>query len=141
MKICGVELTGSDAVVCLLTLEAKQFILPECRVRKLSLPKESTREDLQKFQFAFTKLMHDYKVDRVAIRERMQKGKFAGSAASFKMEAAIQLITDLDVIMLTPSTIKSLLSDNPLPISFQETGLKGFQEPAFISAYAAHMLK
>ena len=37
MKICGVELTGSDAVVCLLNLEQGQFNLPDCRVRKLGL--------------------------------------------------------------------------------------------------------
>ena len=141
MKICGVELTGSDAVVCLLNLHEQQYTLPECRVRKLSLPKDHTREDLQKFQFAFNKLMHDYSVDRVAIKERMTKGKFAGSAASFKMESAIQLIEALDVVVLSPASIKSLLSENPRPVSFPETGLKGFQEAAFITAFAAHSLK
>ena len=60
MRICGVELTSNDAVVCLLHLENKQFTLPDFRVRKLTLPKEHTREDLQQFQFAFAKLMGDY---------------------------------------------------------------------------------
>ena len=49
MRICGVELTSNDAVVCLLHLENKQFTLPDFRVRKLTLPKEHTREDLQQF--------------------------------------------------------------------------------------------
>lgn len=141
MNICGVELTGSDAVVCLLSLERGQFLIPECRVRKITLKKEHTREDLQQFQFAFAKLMSDYSVDKVVIRERMQKGKFAGGAISFKLEAAIQLITDIDVALLSSAQIKTALSEHPLPIPFADTGLKGFQEQAFTVAYAAHMLK
>lgn len=50
MIICGVELTGSDAVVCLLNMDRGQFNLPECKVRKLSLPKNHSREDLQRFK-------------------------------------------------------------------------------------------
>jgi hypothetical protein len=140
MIICGVELSANDAVVCLLQLESKQFNLPDCRVRKLSLPKEHTREDLQKFQFAFAKLMSDYRVERVAVKERMTKGKFAGGAISFKLESAIQLIENIDVDLLSSAQIKSALSDNPLPVSFSDTGLKVFQEAAFKTAYAAHRL-
>ena len=140
MRICGVELTGNDAVVCLLHLEDQQFNIPDCRVRKLTLKKEHTREDLQQFQSAFAKLVGDYKANKVAIRGRMPKGKFAGGAISFKLESAIQLIADIDVIVLSPTQIKSVLSENSLPISFADTGLKKFQEAAFTAAYAAHMM-
>ncbi len=143
MIICGVELTGSDAVVCLLNLDRGQFSLPECKVRKLSLSKNHTREDLKQFQTAFAELMAEHGVTRVAIKERMPKGKFAGGAISFKLEAAIQLIggTDLEVRLLPPALIKSMLAANPLPIPFPETGLKIFQETAFTTAYVGHMAK
>ena len=141
MKICGVELTGNDAVVCLLHLENQQFNIPDCRVRKLTLKKEHTREDLQQFQLAFSKLMGDYKVNKVAIRGRTTKGKFAGGAISFKLESAIQLIADIDVAVLSPTQIKSTLAENTLPISLGDTGLKAFQKVAFTVAYAAHLLK
>lgn len=36
MIVCGVELTGSDAVVCMLNMDRGQFNLPDCKVRKLS---------------------------------------------------------------------------------------------------------
>ena len=75
----------------------------------------------------------------MAIKGRMTKGKFAGGAISFKLEAAIQLIEDLDVEVLSSAEIKSVLSENPLPIAFSETGLKVFQEAAFTLAYAGHM--
>lgn len=139
MRICGVELTANDAVISLIELEGEHFTIPDCRARKLSLPKEHAREDLQRFQFAFAKLMSDYKVDKVAVKERMTKGKFAGGAISFKMEAAIQLITDVDVITLSAAKIKAVLSENPLLIAFSDTELKVFQEGAFTVAYAAHM--
>lgn len=143
MIICGVELTGSDAVVCLLNLDQGQFTIPECKVRKLSLKKSHTREDLLEFQAVFAELMADYGVDQVAIKERMPKGKFAGGAISFKLEAAIQLISDrnLKITLLSPALIKSTLAANPLPIPFADTGLKIFQETAFIVAYAGQMAK
>jgi hypothetical protein len=50
-------------------------------------------------------------------------------------------MTELDVVVLSPRDIKLALSENHLPIPFAETGLKVFQETAFIVAYAAHMLK
>lgn len=141
MIVCGVELTGSDAVVCLLNLDRGQFSLPECKVRKLSLNKHHTREDLKQFQATFAALMAEHQVTSVAIKERMPKGKFAGGAISFKLEAAIQLIDgiELDVRLLPPALIKSTLAANPLPIAFAETGLKVFQETAFTAAYVGHM--
>lgn len=139
MRVCGVELAGSDAIISLLYMENGQFNVPDCRVRKLTLKKEHTGEELQQFQLTFSKLMKDYSVRRVVIRERQTKGKFAGGAISFKLEAAIQLISDIDVEMFSPARIKSVLSDNPMSIPFSSTGLKAFQEGAFTIAYAAHM--
>src|SRR5690606_22366697 len=128
MNICGVELTGSEAVICLLTLDRGQFRLPECKLRKLTLSKHHTPDELKQFQTEFAELMSKYEVGGVAIRERMPKGKFAGGAISFKLEAAIQLIAgpDLNVRLLSPALIKSTLAANPLPIPFADTGLKAF---------------
>ncbi len=141
MRICGVELNSNEAVICMLSLDRGQFKVEECRVRKLALKKDHTREDLQYFQSTFIKLMGDYKVDKIVIKERITKGKFAGGAISFKLESAIQLIAELDVALFTSKQIKSALSENPLTIPFPETGLKAFQEAAFTVAYAAHMSK
>jgi hypothetical protein len=137
MIFCGVDLTGNDAVICLLEQDKGHFNLPDCRVRKLTLTKGHSVDDLRKFQFEFKKLMRDYNVDKVVIRERMPKGKFAGGAISFKLEATVQLISDLNVIILSPTQIKTALSENPLPVKFSDTGLKIFQEVAFKAAYAA----
>ncbi|MFA0093291.1 DUF3010 family protein, partial [Vibrio sp. 10N.261.49.A11] len=34
MKICGVEIKGNDAVICLLSLSDGVFNIPDCRVSK-----------------------------------------------------------------------------------------------------------
>ena len=70
------------------------------------------------------------------IRQRQSKGKFAGSAIGFKLEAAIELIDGLEVIVFSPTDIKESLRRNPLAVPFSETGLKQFQETAFTTAYA-----
>lgn len=137
MRICGVDLTGNDAVICLLVKGDGALNLPDCRVRKFTLKKGHTGEDLRQFQADFAMLMSEYSVDEVVIRERMPKGKFAGGAISFKLEAALQLVPDLKVTLMPPSKINSTLAENPLSIKFSETELKAFQEVAFKTAYAA----
>jgi len=137
MNICGVELSGNDAVICLLSVEDEIFHLPECRVRRVSCKNPDTVNELKYFQKSFVQLMKDYQVDTVVIKERMKKGKFAGGANGFKLEAAIQLSNELDkVVLLSSSQQKANLKHYPLPISFAETGLKKFQEAAFVTAFS-----
>lgn len=139
MRVCGVELKGTEAIICLLSLDNEVFQLPDCRVRKLALKDINTTKDLKDFQFAFAQLMQDYKVDRVVIRQRPLKGKFAGGAIGFKLEAAIQLIDKLSVATISSNEIKEAIKRNPIPVPFSETGLKVFQEPAFTTAFASLM--
>ncbi len=136
MIVCGVELKSTEAIVCLLSLTDGLFTIPDCRVSRITLQTVASREHLRQFQVTFTKLMEDYKVDKVIIRERMQKGKFAGGAIGFKLESAIQLVESLDVELLSPSDIKQAIGYKPIPVHFSETGLKAFQEEAFKAAYA-----
>ncbi|ALM89557.1 MULTISPECIES: DUF3010 family protein [Alteromonas] len=135
MKVCGVDLKGNEANVCLLSLIDGLFHVPDCRTRRLTLA-DSSAKGLKSFQSTFAKLVADYKIDAVIIRQRQSKGKFAGSAIGFKLEAAIELIEGLDVVVYSPTDIKESLRRNPIAVPFAETGLKQFQEPAFTSAYA-----
>jgi len=135
MKVCGVDLKGNEANVCLLSLIDGLFHVPDCRTRRLTLA-DSSAKGLKSFQSTFAKLVVDYKIDAVIIRQRQSKGKFAGSAIGFKLEAAIELIEGLDVVVFSSTDIKESLRRNPIAVPFAETGLKQFQEPAFTTAYA-----
>ncbi|MGK0441981.1 MAG: hypothetical protein ACJA0N_001788 [Pseudohongiellaceae bacterium] len=135
MRICGVELTTGEAIICLLGQDKGVFEVAECRQRVFTLSKTDSTEAIREFQFSFKKLMEDYKVDEVVIIDRAPKGKLAGSAVSFKLEAAIQLI-DMPVTLLNYSTIKDQLKLNGIQIDFNSLGLKKLQQPAFNVAYA-----
>ena len=136
MKVCGVEINSNDVNVCLLSLADGLFELPDFRSRRLTLTNINSTRDLRSFQQSFAKLMQDYQVDRVVIRQRPMKGKFAGGAVGFKLEAAIELISDLDVIIMSTTDIKDSLKRNPIQIDYAETDLKAYQEVAFNTAYA-----
>jgi len=141
MKICGVELKGNDAVICLLSHADSVVHLPDCRVAKLTIGNANDTQEIKKFQFSFAKLIQDYKIEKVVIRQRQTKGKFAGGAVGFKLESAIQLIDGVDVKVVSPTDIKESLKRNPLAIQFKDTGLKQYQEQAFTTAYACAMMR
>ena len=136
MRIIGVDLSGNDANICLLSLEDEVFQIPDCRTRKLSLPKHAVAKDLRYFQKTFAQLVQDYKVEQIVIRQRPLKGKFAGGAIGFKLEAALELLSDVEVVILSPTAIKESLKRNPVLVPMAETGLKMFQEVAFNTAFA-----
>lgn len=136
MKVCGVELKGNDAVICLMSLDDGLYTLNECRVKKLSIIDAKDQQQIQKFQFDFAKLITDYQVEKVTIKERLTRGKFAGGPVSFKLEATVQLIESLDVTLLASSKIKDIIKNSHTTINFKDTGLKQFQEQAFMTAFA-----
>lgn len=135
MRVCGIELKGGEAIICILGHEKSVFDVPECRQRLFAITQSAETETIRKFQAAFKQLMQDYKVNEIAIIERDQKGKWAGSATSFKLEAAIQLL-DMPVALVSQGTIKELIKRNPISADFNDLELKKFQQPAFNAAYA-----
>lgn len=139
MRICGIELKGAEAIICLLDYNQGAFSAVECRQRMFSVSDAQSTMGIRQFQFAFAKLIEDYKIEHVTIIERQQKGKFAGSATSFKLESAIQLL-ELPVELITSSQIKEMYKRNPLDVTIADLGLKKFQQQAFDAAYAQHNL-
>ena len=136
MKVCGVELKANDAIVCIMSLENGLYDIPTIRVQKISVEDAGDAEKMQKFQFTFAKLMKDYQVDKVVIKGRALKGKFSGGPVGFKLEAAIQLIDELDVEILSGSYVKTALQKSQVDIDFRDTGLRNYQETAFSTAFA-----
>jgi hypothetical protein len=136
MKACGVEIKGNDAIICIMSKENNLYDIPHTRVQKVSLDNAGDAEQVQKFQFTFAKLMEDYQVTHVQIKGRALKGKFAGGPVGFKLEAAIQLITELNVEVLSASFIKKELTRSQVDIDFRDTGLKQYQEQAFSTVFA-----
>ena len=136
MKACGVEIKSNDAIICIVSKENNLYDIPHTRVQKVSLDNAGDAEEVKNFQFTFAKLMEDYQVTHVQIKGRALKGKFSGGPIGFKIEAAIQLISDLNVEILAGSFIKKELSRSQIDIDFRDTGLKQYQEEAFNTVFA-----
>ena len=136
MIACGVEIKSNDAIICIMSKENNLYDIPHTRVQKISLDNAGDAEQVQKFQFTFAKLMEDYQVTHVQIKGRALKGKFSGGPIGFKIEAAIQLISDLNVEILAGSFITKELSRSQIDIDFRDTGLKQYQEQAFTTVFA-----
>ena len=136
MIVCGVDISGNEAIISLLKFEDDIFHLPPCRTTRIACVDPDKNEDLKLFQKTFAKLAEDYKIDHVVIRARMKKGKFAGGANGFKLEGVLQVTPNLNVSIMKPTEQKENLKKYPLPLTFNETGLKKYQEPAFMAAFA-----
>jgi len=136
MKVCSVELKANEAILCLISLDQGLYTLHECRVKRLAIQDANSQEQLKKFQFDIAKLLEDYQIEQVVIKERLTKGKFAGGAVSFKLEATIQLIPDMPVTLLSGSKIKAIIKESHTQMNFEDTGLKQYQEQAFLAGFA-----
>lgn len=136
MRACGIEIKSNEIILCLMNKDEGLFDLPDCRQSRFQLTRDQDAEQLRKFQFTLNKLFDDYQVEQLVIKERPQRGKFAGSAVGFKIEAALQLMPGRDVYIMSSTEQKERLKRNPVQIDFADTGLKKFQEQAFLIAYA-----
>ncbi|OOF11791.1 MULTISPECIES: DUF3010 family protein [Salinivibrio] len=136
MRVCAVDLKANEANIVLLDSDNGLFSVPECRAKKITVAKPEAQESIQHFHRTMSKLVEDYQVEKIVIRERPTKGKFAGSSAGFKLEAALQLIEGTDAEVLPSSVMKQTLKRHPVDVSLKELGLKQFQEQAFLTACA-----
>ncbi|WP_094752116.1 DUF3010 family protein [Psychromonas sp. CD1] len=136
MRVCGVELIGNEAVIAIMQLKNGLYDVPAVRTNKFTLVDAINTIPLKKFQFDFIQLMKDYKVDTVVIKQRALKGKYAGSALSFKIEGALQLMPELNVHVISAAYIKEGLSGAQADPIAVELGMKKFQEQAMLTAFS-----
>lgn len=136
MKVCGVELKGNEAILCVMSKANGLYDIPSIRVPKIAIKDAGDADHVRDFQFAFKKLVEDYKIEKVVIKGRALKGRFAGGPVGFKLEAAIQLISHLPVEILSGSYIKNTLAKSQVKIDFRDTGLKNLQETAFQTVFS-----
>jgi hypothetical protein len=125
MKILGIELKSSTIIAVLLEDQQIQEF-PNKIELKDSYDSDEIRQLFQKLNELFTKA----DIDQVIIKKRMEKGKFAGGAASFKLEGLIQLSTDKPVSFIAGTQIKAFEKKADADLS----QVKKYQEQAYLAA-------
>ena len=133
MKICGVDLAANDAIVVVLDGTRASWKVVDSELRKVSLLDDEDAGQVRVFQNAVIAIVKRHGVDRIVIKKRGKKGKFAGGPISFKMEGVIQLIDICEVALLSPQTIATVSKMNLNVVPAQ---LKQYQRDAFFTALA-----
>lgn len=61
---------------------------------------------------------------------------FFTNSNTLVFETVLQLLDDVQTHILNGTEQKEILKRNPLAVDYADTGLKGFQQNAFMTAYA-----
>jgi len=128
-RICGIELKSSEAILVVLEDDGVDFV--EIELRKMVLEDDESVESIKSFSAAVANFIKDNQIDTVVIKKRAKKGRMAGGAISFKMEALIQLNGLAEVEFVSGQGIAAAHKKNPFQIP---NNLKKYQEAAFMAA-------
>ena len=128
MKYCGIELKSNEArIVSIEVDDSGDYHYIATQTKKIKLDDPKSQEGTRSFRAAFNRFFQENSFDKIAIKERGKKGKFAGGADSFKMEG-ILLTLDYPIELIHTATIKSRTKDKTLKTdqinAYQEEALK-----------------
>lgn len=134
MIICGVELSGSKAILAVIEKDDESINFIDCEPRKLELADDESKEQVTSFFETFQGFLKEKNVTKVVIKKRNKKGEYSGGPVSFKIEGLIQLLGGCEVELLAPTAISS---------RFKKSGIshpdkcRKYQHSAFEAAIAS----
>ena len=91
MKICGIELSASEARLVLIKGKKKDFTLIDIEPRKIKLNDENDQNEVKAFRDSIFAFFREKNVSTIVIKKRGKKGEYAGGPVGFKLEGIIQL--------------------------------------------------
>lgn len=134
MKVCGIELKSNEARIVILEGHIESYDIVQLDINKFKLENSKDQQSVKDFQKELLQFLDWQDCDHLGIKERITKGRFAGGALSFKMEALIQT-SDHSVQLVHNMTMKSALKD----LDYDPTIVKKYQEEAL--RVAIYLLK
>ena len=134
MRCCGVDISASDAILVLLDGTRADFQHVEVDPRKIAMADDADPAMVRSFRDAIQGFIQQNHVETVAIKSRNKKGKFAGGATGFKIEAVLQLLDGCEIQFVSPIAVAALMKKASVTAPGD---LKGYQSKAFEVAYTA----
>ncbi|MCY1184549.1 hypothetical protein D9M73_252540 [compost metagenome] len=133
MKICGIEIKGSEAIFAVATLEQGSPAHLAIATKKIALEDDDESANVKAFAEQVQRFIKDNAIERIAIKKRSKKGEFAGGPTTFKIEGVLQLLQNCQVVLVSPQTVsaQSKKLDLALPAS-----LNKYQHEAYKAACA-----
>jgi len=130
MKACGIELKANDAILTIVE-QTDQVSHIAVSIKKISLGDSESTTDIIAFKENVETFFSDNGIEKVFIKKRATKGKFAGGSNTFKMEALIQLITEQEIILLSSQSISAFNKKHSVTLP---ESLKKYQHESFLTA-------
>ncbi|SDW89575.1 Protein of unknown function [Pseudomonas syringae] len=107
MIICGVEIKGSEAIFALATRQNGSVEHLPLATKKLALEDDDEAANVKTFATQLAGFVRENGVSHVVIKKRMKKGEFAGGPTTFKIETIFQLMSDCEVLLISPQTVNA----------------------------------
>ncbi|VVO20403.1 DUF3010 family protein [Pseudomonas fluorescens] len=138
MKICGIEIKGSEAIIAVASIDNQVLTHVALATRKIALDDDDEAANVKIFAAQVGSFVRENTIDRIVIKKRSKKGEFAGGPTTFKIEGIFQLLENCEVTLLSPQTINAQYKkfDFELPATLHK-----YQHEAFKSACSALMKK
>lgn len=130
-RICGIELKSSEAILAVMerTEDEVQFI--DIEPKKIKLGDDESSALIKSFYDSVVNFSKDNHIDTFVIKKRAKRGRMAGGAVSFKLEAIIQLNGVAEVSFVSGQGIAAAHKKEPFEMP---DGIKKYQETAFMAA-------
>jgi len=133
MNICGVELSGSKAIIAVIEKNNGVVNFIDCEPRKIELADDESKDQVVSFFETFQGFLKDKNISTVVVKKRNKKGEYSGGPVTFKLEGLIQLSNHCDIALLAPSTISSRFKKSGIS---HPQGCRKYQNSAFETAVA-----
>lgn len=111
MKVCGIDIRGKDVILAIGELDPDGNFQGTAAPGKIPITDENDPAQLRSVKATVEGILKEHQVELVGIKARPTKGQYAAGAASFKLEAAIQLNDVCAAKVVHPMTMKAALKN------------------------------
>jgi hypothetical protein len=132
MITCGIEMSGSEARLVLLSGTKSSFRHVDVEPRKLILADDENADEVKAFRNSLFAFFRENNVALVAIKKRGKRGDYAGGSVSFKIEGIAQLYEGCPVQLVPAQTIAAA---HRMHVPSTPTTLTKYQHAAFKTAF------
>jgi hypothetical protein len=133
MTICGIEMSGSIAILALINGTKSSFSHLDVEPRKLKLANDADPDEVRAFRDSLFAFFRENSVTLIAIKKRGKKGNYAGGPIGFKLEGIAQLYEDCPAKLVAPQTISAALRKHTPSVP---ESLRKYQHIAFQTAFS-----
>lgn len=136
MKICGVDIKGSEAILAIACFTKGQLNHVTIDTKKIALADDDESANVRSFFELAAGFIRDNDIKTIAIKKRGKKGEFAGGPTTFKIEGILQMLANCDVMLISPQTISAQVRKHAFVMP---ATLNKYQHEAYFTACTALM--